>query len=51
MQDKKINIFFHTDDVRIFKKEVKDYGKTTKAGEYLMKFLRTLELKDKIHQQ
>jgi len=30
-KDKKINIFFHTDDVRIFKKEVKEYQKPAKA--------------------
>ncbi|XP_023321034.1 uncharacterized protein LOC111695821 [Eurytemora carolleeae] len=31
-KDKKINIFFHTDDVRIFKKEVKEYRKPAKTA-------------------
>jgi len=29
--DKKINIFFHTDDVRVFRKEVKEYSRVAKG--------------------
>ena len=28
--DKKINIFFHTDDVKVFKKDIREYGKPAK---------------------
>jgi len=28
--DKKINIFFHTDDVKVFKKDLREYGKPAK---------------------